>query len=354
MWSQLHVWNQLLMSFLRAKSNYRSQLILLLSFYFVLACASRLQAQPAILFLKNGDRISGVITSEDTNSVVLTNGWSKALTIPLAEISRREKPLASVPSTNAPAVAAQAQPAAGKGTNQMSAAEAAVAAAKAPGAKPVAPKHWAVDVLLGLDFGLSERKHQNYTGHSKVTYGKDRFRHVLDYDFAYGRTEGITSANRMDGASKADYDLTPKWYVYSLATLGYDQIRKIDYRFEIGPGIGYHLFKRTNFVFNLEGGVDYQSQHLKDDTRPDLFFYRLAENATWQLTPRLSWDEKFEYLTRVEKLNEYKLRLESNVRYALVSNFSLVLTVLDLFESRPPTGVSKNDLQVRSAVSVKF
>lgn len=223
-----------------------------------------------------------------------------------------------------------------------------------PGAKPAALKNWAIDIQLGMDLGLSERKRQNYSGHAKVTYGKERFRHVLDYDFAYGRTEGITSANRMDGASKMDYDLTSRWYVYSLATIGYDRIRKIDYRFEVGPGLGYHLVKLTNFVFNLESGIDYQSQHLKDDTRPDLFFFRLAENATWQVTRRLSWDEKFEYLPRVEKPSEYKLRLESNARYLFASNFSFVLTVLDLFESRPAMGVSKNDLQIRSALGVKF
>ncbi|MDB6033988.1 MAG: hypothetical protein JWM16_4326, partial [Verrucomicrobiales bacterium] len=259
-----------------------------------------------------------------------------------------------IPATNAPATASQAAPTAGKGTNQLTPTAAALAAASAPGSKPAALKHWAIDVLLGLDFGLSERKHQNYTGHAKVTYGKDRFRHVLEYDFAYGRTEGITSANRMDGSSKVDYDLTGRWYVYSLATIGYDRIRKIDRRFEIGPGVGYHLFKRTNFVFNLEAGVDYQSQHLSDDTRPDLFFYRLAENTTWQVTRRLSWDEKFEYLTRVEKFSEYKLRFESNVRYTFASNFSFVLTVLDLFESRPASGVAQNDLQVRSSIGIKF
>jgi putative salt-induced outer membrane protein YdiY len=339
------------MSSLRAKNSLCSWPLPLLFFLVVLIGGSRLLAQPAILFLKNGDRLTGVITLEDTNHVVLTNAWSKSISIPLAEITRREKPVVPITTTNATAVAA-AKP--GKGTNELTPTAAALAAASAPGTKPAAMKHWAVDVQLGLDMGLSERKHQNYTGHAKVTYGKDRFRHVLDYDFAYGRTEGIISANRMDASSKVDYDLNTKWYVYNLASIGFDEIRKIDYRFEIGPGLGYHLVKRTNFVFNVEGGMDYQSQHLKDGTRPDLFFFRLAENATWQITPRLSWDEKFEYLPRVEKFNEYKLRAESNVRYTFVSNFSFVLTVLDLFESRPAAGVSKNDLQLRSAIGVKF
>lgn len=323
------------------------------SLFFWLACAPCSYAQPAILHLKNGDRISGVITSETTNRIVLTNLWSKEITIPLSEISRREKPLVVTASTNITtnAVAQTKSPAK---TNEVSATAAIIAAASAPGAKPPEQKHWVTDIQLGVDLGFSEKNRQNYSGHVKLTYGKDRLRHILDYDFAYGRSEDITSANRMDASSKLDYDLTGRWYVYSLMNGGYDEIRNINYRFEVGPGVGYHLVKRTNYILNLEAGADYQAQQLKDGTRPNLFFYRLAENFAWKITPRLSWDEKFEYLPRVEKPNEYKLRFESNARYALNSNMYLVLTVLDLFESRPASGVTKNDLQVRSSVGIKF
>jgi putative salt-induced outer membrane protein len=314
----------------------------------------RVHSQPSIVFLKNGDRISGTILSEDPNRITLSNLWSKEIVIPLSAISRREKMAPTPPSqATAPQVPGVSGVAGSKpASNQV--AKAVAAAAIAPGAKPAAAKHWAADIQLGMDLGYSEKQHQNYTAHAKVTYAKDRFRHILEYDFAYGRAEGVTSADRMDGSSKVDYDVTRLWYVYSLASAGYDEIRKIDYRFEIGPGVGYHLVKITNFVFNLEAGIDYQSQHLKDDTRPDLFFYRLAENSTWQLNKKLTLDEKFEYMPRVEKLEEYKLKFESNLRYGLGSNLSLVLTVLDLFESRPTAGVSQNDLQVRSSLGVKF
>jgi hypothetical protein len=320
-----------------------------------LGCVTALRAQPAILFLKNGDRISGVITSENTNRVILTNLWSKEISIPLAEISRREKLILPTAPTNIPPAVAQTKPARPKGdTNQVSATAVTMAAASAPGAKPPDQKNWVADIQLGLDLGFSERNRQNYNGRAKVTYGKDRLRHILDYDFAYGRADGITSANRMDAASKLDYDLTGRWYVYNLINGGYDQIRNINYRFEVGPGMGYHLVKRTNYILNLEAGMDYQAQQLKDGTRPNLFFYRLAENFVWKINPRLTLDEKLEYLPRVEKPNEYKLRFETNMRYALNSNLYLALTVLDLFESRPAAGVSKNDLQVRSSVGVKF
>jgi putative salt-induced outer membrane protein YdiY len=331
-------------------TSFQIQLVALVGLAIGLLSISSLPAQPAIVFLKNGDRVTGTVLSEDTNRITLSNLWSKEIIIPLSAISRREKIAPAIPALTVPPGVVQAPgTASAKGSNQL-----AKGVAIAPGARPAAAKHWAGDIQLGTDLGYSEKQHQNYTAHAKITYAKDKFRHVLEYDFAYGRTEGVTSTDRMDGSSKIDYDYTPRWYVYSLGSAGYDRIRKIDYRMEVGPGIGYHLIKITNFVFNTEAGIDYQSQHLKDDTRPDLFFYRLAENSTWQLNKKLTLDEKFEYMPRVEKLEEYKLRFESNLRYGLGSNLSLVLTVLDLFESRPAAGVSQNDLQVRSSLGVKF
>src|SRR6185503_18715082 len=140
---------------------------------------------------------------------------------------------------------------------------------------------------------------------------------VFDYDMTYGRSEveqtitttnfgpvkretKRTDANRMNGSAKVDYDLTKKWYVYNLAGMGYDEIRKIDLRYEIGPGLGYHLIQWTNFFVNTELGASYQKEERSDDSELSTFFGRVAQNAAWKITPRLTWDEKFEYLPRIQ------------------------------------------------------
>ena len=39
-----------------------------------------------------------------------------------------------------------------------------------------------------------------------------------------------------------------------------DAVRQIDFQWEVGPGLGYHWVKRTNFVFRTETGGNYQAQ----------------------------------------------------------------------------------------------
>ena len=123
---------------------------------------------------------------------------------------------------------------------------------------------------------------------------------------------------------------------------------------EEGPGIGYHLIARSNFVFNVESGANYQAQYFSDQTKKENFYLRLAEDLTWKINSKMTWDEKLEYFPRVERPSQYRVRFETNLKYFLLQNLSLNLTVLDQYDSNPANGVDKNDLQIRSSLGLKF
>src|SRR5215469_12399932 len=48
------------------------------------------RAENVVLYLKNGDKITGFVVSEYTNRVVLSNSWARDLSVPLTEIKKRE------------------------------------------------------------------------------------------------------------------------------------------------------------------------------------------------------------------------------------------------------------------------
>jgi hypothetical protein len=322
-------------------------------------------AQTVSFDLKNGDRVTGQILSETNNRVLLSNAWSAAISIPLADITKRT-PI--TPTTNA--IAATAGTNAPSKTNAVALAK-AVASTNTLFTSPWL-KNWHGDIQAGVDLTFSERNRQVYNAKAKIIYAKNRFKSVFDYDMTYGksqveeldttttanpndkRTVSRTDADRMNGSAKTDYDLTKKWYVYNLAGMGYDVIRKIDLRYEIGPGVGYHLIQWTNFLVNLESGVTYQKEERTDGSELSNFYGRLAENIAWKITPRLTWDEKFEYLPRIDDPGEFRMRFETNLRYAMLQNVFFNLSVIDIYDSRPANGVMRNDLQIRSSVGVKF
>ncbi len=312
----------------------------LLAGAFLAACAlvgGTVWADPVILHLRNGDRFTGTIASEDATRVVLTNAWNKEIIVPLTEIARREAIVAAGPAPVAPAPAPPT-----------------AAAPPALDIKPKSPKSWSAEAQLGVDLAFSEKNRQLYSGRAKVLYARDHFRNAFDYLFAYGRTDGLISANRMDGSMKTDFDLGKRFYLYNLAGAGYDEIRRIDLRYEAGPGLGFHLLKGASYALNTELGANYQVQRNMDRTETELFFYRVAEDFTWRPHPRITLDEKFEFFPRVEDVREFRFRFEGNIRYWLFSNLSFNVTVLDQYDTLPARTVTRNDLQIRSSVGVKF
>src|ERR1043166_543062 len=181
-----------------------------------LFATTNLFAQTVLLELKTGDRINGQIISETTNRLVLSNAWAKEMVIPLTEVLKRTPVPALGNASNAPL--ALTNVAAAKGTNAAAktnvvALAKAVAATNSFFTSPLL-KNWHGDLLVGTDLTFSERNRQVYNAKAKLTYAKDRFKSVFDYDATYGRSEvdetvnGVTrrvmktDANRMNGAAK--------------------------------------------------------------------------------------------------------------------------------------------------------
>lgn len=326
------------MSLPRSLDRSRSRLSV---FWFFLGAAVCLApgtgAQTVQFQLRNGDRVSGEILTQTADGLTLKTPWGGTIGVPAREIVLGR--LVAVPANTNGLPPAVLSP---------------VATASPPSPVPTKSHKWIGEIQAGVDVLFSERNRQLYTGRFKVTHTYGLLRNLFDYQFAYGEADDELTDNRMLASLKTDYDLNHRLYVYNIGGAGYDQIRKINFQWESGPGVGYHWVKRTNIVFNTEAGFNYQAQYLEDNLQKELLYLRLAEDATWKINHRLSVDEKFEYFPSTENFANYRLRFESNLRFAIVNNLSFILTVLDTYETQTAEGVPQNDLQIRSSIGVKF
>lgn len=321
------------------------------------AASGVVRAEVIILHLKNGDRIAGTIISEDTNRVVITTSWIKELAVPVGEILRREPGAATLDGSSV-------APLAGEGAVPIMLARVVAAP------PPPKPKYWKGEARVGADFLYGPQNQQIYYGRLNLAYARPYtsnplqfFRNVLDYSVDYGWTQdrsssgndnSVLSANRMYASDKTGFDIgSGKWYVYSLAAAGYDKIRKINFQDELGPGLGYHLLTQSNFLMNVESGVDYQQQDRSDNTTTKDFYLRVGQDIAWKIHRGLTFSEKVELLPQVNFV-DYRARAESTLSYALWRNMSLHFSVLDLYDDRPAQGVTRNDLQVHSSIGITF
>lgn len=204
-------------------------------------------AEQVTLHLRNGDRLTGEFISLSTTNVVVINGVLGRLSVPVGYVERMEKlgatnlpPEAVKPSPPPPATVATSP----ARTNQVSTAvppaavsaaspihtNGATAVATAKPAAPIAaappppkpPKRWTVDVQFGTDLEFNQTQRELYYGRAKWTYGRDRFRAMLDYLANYGVYAGVVSANDMLGTARVEVDLTKakKLYLFNAVGLG--------------------------------------------------------------------------------------------------------------------------------------
>jgi putative salt-induced outer membrane protein YdiY len=289
-----------------------------------------------VLQLKNGDRISGVVVEENDQRLVLSNAWNPALTVDLAAIQER---LVS-PQPKA-ATGGVPEPQAAPLTNQTT-------------VQPKKPSPWRGDWQVGVDLRRGERDSALYHSRLKVGYIQGRFRSLADLHYAYGKTDGTLNANRVEGSLKTDFDLNKRIFVYNYLDALFDEVRKIDLRYQVGPGLGYHLLMRTNLVLDLEAGGSYENERRSDGTRRDNFSVRLAQTMQWQIAEQLRLEESVDFYPRFSPLDDFRVRAEMSLRYFFHKRLSLNFSVLDVYDRTPAAGVSRNDLQLRTTLGVTF
>lgn len=296
-----------------------------------------------IILLKNGDRVTGVVLKEDEKSVSLKTRWNAELVLPKSEIEKREQ------KTPQPVVQAEA-------SVPVPVVPAKEESLEKPATKPKPAGIWKGKFQLGADLRESTVSSYLYSAVARVSYTRGDWNTAADYRYSYGRSGKVRSADRMDGTLKTDLNLGEKkdWFVYGLGGVGYDQVRKIDFQFELGPGFGRHLLVRKDMALNGELGMTYQQQDFSNGNRRDEMRVRFAEDYFWQLNPKVRFEHKAEIQPAFDDPGDYRVRLEATVSYALFSNLSWNVSLIDLYDSEPTPGVSKNDLQVRSGLGFSF
>jgi hypothetical protein len=318
----------------------------------LLALAVGLLCLPAgavnvVVKLKNGDQISGRLVTQETNHVVIATTWADPLVLPLAIIgglrTAEGDVLYAPPSPPPPPSPVAAKP-------------------KPSGATPPADKrHLTTTANVGMDLLFGAKERQIYYTRVKSTYArpyeanpKQFFRTTAEFVVNYGETDGVLSANNMAGTLQTDLDFGPHTYFYNAGNAGYDEIRKIDLQYGVGPGIGRHLYRKPSFVLDVESGINYQVQQRSEGDSPESAYLRLADNLTWKFAERITFRKKFEFQLNLQDASEIRMRLDSTLEYRLWNTLSLNLTLVDIFDTDPAPGVDQNEVQLRSSLGFTF
>jgi hypothetical protein len=334
-----------------------------------------------VIFLKNGDRLSGEIISQNETRVVLKSPVTGRVTLPRAQIERitplsELNPAGPPPASAAAPVPVPPPPAAATtpttaavpapATKPVPAAANLASALPVTNAVPVEPwlpgwftgsfTNWHGNVQLGanLGFGTSDRQALLINAGASKKWGRTTT--FLDYSMNYAIVDGVQNANRMTGGAKADVELSAnrRLYTYGQFGAGYDDIRLINLELIAGSGMGYRFIDRKNLVVAGELGGQYQAFDYSNAPDQHNVAVRLGENLTTKLGEKLTLTQRLGFTPGIDDLSDFQVRFGLTLSCPLLKSMTLNLNIVNEYDSTPAPTVSNNDLQVSTTIGVNF
>lgn len=316
--------------------------------------------EPAVLILKDGERLTGSLEGSDEGVLTWRRSAGEDFNVPLHHIDRIEFAAPLLEPEPDPELQADAGPAGGllneSGTDPdeddvltltdelivvvcRDYSDQCQSALREIG-------DWTQRITLGTRFrdGNSEEEFVDVGAKFKRETGN----RLIGFDLGgqYGRANGRPTTNRWFGNVTFDANRKGNWILFLANRNEYDQFENLDYRVALAGGIGYRFFneKTRRLIVRLGPGVTHERFHSPKllRTTPDL----LGElEVHWPLLDRAEFEHKTTITPSVEDLEVF--RLESNYGVIVMldddERWSVEFSLRHEFNSRPNQNRRKND-----------
>ena len=212
---------------------------------------------------------------------------------------------------------------------------------------------WAHSVSVGVTLTRGNSETALFTADFLATKKTTENEYSFGLAGAYGNNKSVDTVNNYKAFGQWNHLFNQRLYGYLRADAVRDHIADLDYRFTIGPGVGYYFIKDKMTYLAGEAGAAFEAQHLgkKDETFATV---RLADRFEHKFNDHARIWQSAEILPQVDKLENYVVNFEVGVETSVTKSLSLKTYLLDSYQNRPALGRKKNDIQIVAAVGYKF
>lgn len=175
---------------------------------------------------------------------------------------------------------------------------------------------------------------------------------------AYGRTEddeGKSDTNVKNGklSGKLTFPVRGEFYSYLDGSAFFDDIADVDYRYMVGPGVGYNLVKTDSLTISVEAGISPMWEKIAGESE----YYtmaRAAERIEYVFSTGAKVWEEVEYMPALDDGDKYLVNAEAGIESPVSENLSLQIVVKDTYNSLPGEGNEYNDVKLLCGIRVKL
>jgi putative salt-induced outer membrane protein len=187
-----------------------------------------------------------------------------------------------------------------------------------------------------------------------VNYVQDAWKHTLTLDGLYGKSAGITSADRWDARLQSDYTITPRLFAFGALNYQDDKFSGFQYQASATGGLGYKFIDNASTKLAAQVGVGYRAlrpeELIKDDT--GAVVERIPEETQSEVvgTAGVDFEHAFNSSTKItDKLlvesgssntstkNQFAVEVKMSKKLSLAAGYGITSN------SKPPAGLKKTD-----------
>jgi putative salt-induced outer membrane protein YdiY len=332
----------------------------LLLFTAMLASAWATSVLADEVSLKNGDRLTGTITTDGSHLTVDTQAEGK-VTIDLKNVKTFSSGTpADVVLTDGTHVHGRLDSGPDGSVTFVpdNGAAHAIAFGNLKAVNPP-PVKWVGSILIG---GLIARGNTDSDSlNAALDFSRrgehDRITLSAQYIFTRTKLPGQTkqeTADDLQGSAKYDYFFTPKLYGYGIIQAEHDVIAKLDIRLAPGVGIGYQWVETSKLSFNTEAGIGYLYRQYSQAGHTSSVDARAAYHLKWKVNDKINVFHDFEYLPGLDRLSNYFFSTDAGIRADLTKKMFTEFKIQYQYDSRPAPGRGSNDVRYILGVGWAF
>jgi putative salt-induced outer membrane protein YdiY len=314
----------------------------------LLSVAATTLATADVLYLANGDRVTGTLVTLGAESVVFE-------TEAFGEIAVAREQIAGI-STDEPVtlviagqlVEARLQYSEESGQSYASGGIGLAlelteleAVNPPPPVPPVREPTWRGSLSGGFTVTDSDRNSQSYnlTGEARQETDDHRLDLAARYVYAEqsstggGPSETTQDSWRAQGQFNAF--VSDKFFYYLSERLESDAVLGLDIRSIFGAGGGYRIVKTDRTEWNTEVGLTYLLEDYEDQSQTDDITGALSSRYSTRLGGGLSLLHTFSYYPNLDRIEDYFFTTDLTLRSALQDNLFVDFTYVLDYDSTP-------------------
>jgi putative salt-induced outer membrane protein YdiY len=346
----------------------------LLLICFSLSCPNLLADQ---ITLKNGDRLSGVVTDSDSKTMTLKSDFAGEVKIQwdaIREVSASE-PI-YITTNDGRVLAGNITASDGKlevMTANSGQVEISMAIVKAVRSKqqqdayqtemerlqhPKLTDFWGgtLDTGLALARGNTQALTFNLSTKAARTTPKDKISaYALSlYSKNSATGKSLTTASLVGGGARYDFNISEKGFVFGQLDLLHDRFQQLDLRVVSAAGLGYHAIKNDNTIFDLSGGGSLNRELFTNGTTRTSAEVLLGEELSHKFSKATTFSENLQFFPNLTNRGEFRSVFNMEIATQLSKVLSWQVTVANLYLSNPPPGVKTTDLLLTTGLRFSF